>query len=64
MNEKYQLTSVITKVYYKNSPSVKVAFNNSKEKNIELKELYEYCTEQGNPENKKDVKEVEIGYPY
>ena len=58
------LTSIITKVYYLSSPSVNVTFNNGKKNSIELKELYEYCTEQGNPENIKDVKEVEIGYPF
>ncbi len=57
------LTSIITIVKFNPEKKAIVSFLDGKEKNIEIYELTNYISEIENPENIKNVKYVEVGYP-
>jgi len=57
------LTSIITRVRYGESVSVKIAFEDGSAKDISLSELQNYITENGNPGNIMRVREAEIQVP-
>lgn len=58
------LTSVITKIAYSENISAMVQFEDNSSKEISLEDLSEYCTEGKNPKNYKQVKEIQVGYPF
>jgi small GTP-binding protein len=57
------LTSVVTILGYGERLNIQVHFINGETREINKKELVDYITERGNPQNKKGVREVEIAYP-
>ncbi len=57
------LTSIVTILTYGQKELIKVIFEQGGAKEIKREELKDWVTEEGNPENKKGVKEVEIQYP-
>ncbi len=57
------LTSIITRLAYSATRTANVRFSNGSLKNISFNEISDYVTEKGNPNNKKGVDHVEIGYP-
>ena len=57
------LTSIITILKYGEKEQIKVHLNDGTVKDIRRDELKEWVTEEGNPRNEKNVKEVEILYP-
>ncbi len=57
------LTSIITKLTYNDNKTANVRFSNGGRKDISFNEIGDYVTEKGNPNNKKGVDHVEIGYP-
>jgi len=57
------LTSIICIIKYAKEPVSKVFFLDDKEKTIDIKDICLYVTEKQNPENRKSVLFVEIGYP-
>jgi GTPase SAR1 family protein/tetratricopeptide (TPR) repeat protein len=57
-------TCVVNYLVYQEVPSCTVTFaDNRKEGDIPLEKLKEYVSEDGNPDNSKEVAEVTIGYP-
>lgn len=58
------LTSVITKIAYRETLSATVLFEDGGAKEIGPGELPAYCTEGGNPKNGKHVREIQIGCPF
>jgi GTPase Era involved in 16S rRNA processing len=57
------LTSIVTVLTYGQKELIKVIFEQGDVKEIKREELKDWVTEEGNPGNKKGVKEVEIQYP-
>jgi ribosome biogenesis GTPase A len=57
------LTSVVTVLGYGEQLEIEVLLQNGARRKISQPELVEYITEQGNPRNRKGVKEVDIIYP-
>jgi len=57
------LTSAVTFIRYGEHQRIEVVFTNSERKEIAQHELVDYITEKGNPENRKNVRYVEIFYP-
>jgi ribosome biogenesis GTPase A len=57
------LTSVITRVTYGETPSAKIFYRTGESEQIAVECLYEYITEAGNPENRKQVVSAEVAYP-
>ncbi|MBN1632561.1 MAG: dynamin family protein [Ignavibacteria bacterium] len=57
------LTSVITVVKYKKKFSAQIFFHDGSIKNVSSDKLTLYISEMHNPENTKNVKYAEVGYP-
>ncbi|MCL6634205.1 MAG: dynamin family protein [Peptococcaceae bacterium] len=57
------LTSIVTVIQYGDQLKVTVFFLNGGKKDIGISELFQYVTEEGNPENEKGVKLVRLEYP-
>jgi ethanolamine utilization protein EutP (predicted NTPase) len=57
------VTCVVTALSYGERPEAEVHFLNHEVRPIPLGELAAYVTEQGNPENRRNVKHVEVRYP-
>ncbi len=57
------LTSIVTVMSYAEVLGIRVFFNDGSVTEIEREALAEYVTEAGNPGNRKNVKEVVVGYP-
>lgn len=57
------LTSVVTVIQYGDNLKLRVVFLSGDCKEINLTDISEYVTEEGNPGNEKNVKLVELEYP-
>ncbi|RLB12099.1 MAG: hypothetical protein DRG39_02800 [Deltaproteobacteria bacterium] len=57
------LTSIITILRYGDKQRINVILNDGSNVEIKREELTDWVTEEGNPRNEKNVKEVEIYYP-
>lgn len=57
------LTSIITRLIYNEDKTATVKFSRGTAQEISFNEIGDYVTERGNPNNKKGVDHVEIGYP-
>lgn len=57
------LTSVVTSLRYGERPCAEVVFQSGARSAIELGDLADYVTENGNPKNVKAVSHVEVAYP-
>lgn len=57
------LTSIVTMMKYGREEMAEVHFADGRTKGISLEELAAYVTERGNPNNEKEVRQVEITYP-
>lgn len=57
------LTSIVTILIYGETIGVRVYFNDGKIREIEPESIREYVTEEGNPKNTKDVREVLVRFP-
>ncbi len=57
------LTSIVTVINYSENIDVIIKYQNAKEEKISLEEIDKYVTEKYNPENKLNVKEVNVFYP-
>ncbi|HTR80287.1 MAG TPA: dynamin family protein [Bacteroidota bacterium] len=57
------LTSVITLIRFGEIKNASVIFEDNRRYVVDTERLYEYISEQSNPNNKKGVKFVEISYP-
>jgi GTP-binding protein EngB required for normal cell division len=57
------LTSIVTILAYGEALQIMVSFHDGRLRAIDPKELVEYVTEPGNPNNVKKVKEVHVTYP-
>jgi small GTP-binding protein len=57
------LTAIITSLHYSENKRAEVIFNNGETKTINYKDIYQYVTEKENPQNCKEIKEVDIYYP-
>ena len=57
------LTSIITILRYGEKQRINVILNDDSVIEIKREELTDWVTEEGNPKNKKNVKEVQIYYP-
>ncbi len=57
------LTSIITRLNYNADKTATVKFTKGTTRDISFNEISDYVTERGNPNNKKGVDHVEIGYP-
>ncbi|HEY6331343.1 MAG TPA: dynamin family protein [Blastocatellia bacterium] len=57
------LTSVVTVTRFAPEPGVTVAFAGGNNRSIDVSRLEDYITERGNPDNRKGVARVEVGFP-
>jgi small GTP-binding protein len=57
------LTAIITSLHYSENKMAEVIFNNGEKKIINYKNICQYVTEKENPQNCKEIKEVDIYYP-
>ena len=57
------LTAIITSLHHSENKMAEVIFNNGEKKTINYKKIYQYVTEKENPQNCKEIKEVDIYYP-
>lgn len=57
------LTSIVTLLEYGSSVRVEVSFLDGRNVTVPLSELDQYVTEEGNPQNSKQVRHVRISYP-
>jgi len=57
------VTSVITRIRHGNNLCAKISFSDGSEKEVPVKELPEYVTEAGNPDNAKNVAIADVFVP-
>lgn len=57
------VTSVITRIRYSDTLTAKISFGNGSEKQVSQKELPQYITEAGNPDNTKNVTIADVYVP-
>ncbi len=57
------LTAIITSLHYSENKRAEVIFNNGETKTIKYNDISQYVTEKENPQNCKEIKEVDIYYP-
>jgi len=56
-------TGVITVIAFAEHPEARVTFGNGQERPVPMEQLPEYVTEEENPENRKGVAKVTVGFP-
>ncbi|MBB3181205.1 dynamin family protein [Variovorax sp. Sphag1AA] len=57
------LTSVVTLLGHSNEPGIEVEFESGEVRQAGIEDLASYVTEEGNPGNAKNVRQVTVGYP-
>lgn len=56
-------TSAVNTIKYSPDKHIVINFNNKESKKVAINEVRDYITEKRNPNNEKDVKNVEVNYP-
>ncbi|GBE08757.1 bacterial dynamin-like protein [bacterium BMS3Bbin11] len=57
------LTAIATILEYGKAPTVQILFQDGTEKQADVKALWDFATEKGNPDNEKGVSEVHVSWP-